>query len=956
MVDSGDNFDDLFYVLTGHMPMRWQRRLHEEHFASGKSLPSAVSIPTGLGKTAVMAVWLVAMAERMKGEGKDRTKPGLPRRLVYIVDRRAVVDQATQFAELLRKNLGKPEAKELAEALGLADAKLPISTLRGQFTDNREWLDDPVKPAIIVGTVDMIGSRLLFEGYGVSRKMRPYHAGLLGADALVLLDEAHLVPPFEALLAEIAGNASRYGAKSEELNALVPRFQLLPLSATGRRQTNAPFVLQEKDFREGDTVVDEEAEKRLHAKKHLTLLPLGDKRLEDALAEQAWALAQDGENALKPVRVIVYCDKRDVATEVERKLKDKAEQKSDTELFIGARRVRERKEAQERLQTLGFLAGGREERNQPAFLVATSAGEVGVDLDADHMVCDLVAWERMVQRFGRVNRRGGEGRNAEIVVLAEAEPEPKKAAKEALEKKNKEESFNDKEQKAIEAHEKSLVEFRNLQGRLKAPFGEALKKKDGEDFFDVSPEALWRLSESARIDAALSKLITDASSPPPLRPALNRALVDAWAMTSLPEHTGRPEVTPWLRGWVDELPQTIVAWRKHLPVRTKQSASKKEIEDFFEAAPLHVSETLETETYRVMKWLQARAVKLNKIPDYEKPLKKAVVVAMLLKIDGSLARTLKLGDLLGDSKDKGDKKLLEDIERDLNGKTLVMDARFGGLRSGLLADDSADAPTTPDNGTGWISSADGKPVIRFRVFEQSSDDIEPPEDGWRESLRFDLERSADGEATHWLSVQKWHDTSNTEDDRAEGRPQLLDEHQSWTAERAATIGKHLGLPDDYVCVLCIAARLHDEGKRANRWQRAFRAERDATKLGKTSQPLAKTRGPINQAVLGGYRHEFGSLPEAEKDTDFQKLREKNPDLAELALHLIAAHHGFARPLIATEGCEDAPPSVLEERARTVALRFARLQKRWGTWGLAWWESLLRAADAQASRANDERSD
>ena len=49
--------------------------------------------------------------------------------------------------------------------------------------------------------------------------------------------------------------------------------------------------------------------------------------------------------------------------------------------------------------------------------MATSAGEVGVDLDADHMVCDLVPWERMVQRLGRVNRRGGEGRNAQVVVF-----------------------------------------------------------------------------------------------------------------------------------------------------------------------------------------------------------------------------------------------------------------------------------------------------------------------------------------------------------------------------------------------------------------------------------------------------------------------------------------------------------------------------------------------------------
>ena len=76
------------------------------------------------------------------------------------------------------------------------------------------------------------------------------------------------------------------------------------------------------------------------------------------------------------------------------------------------------------------------------------------------------------------------------------------------------------------------------------------------------------------------------------------------------------------------------------------------------------------------------------------------------------------------------------------------------------------------------------------------------------------------------------------------------------------------------------------------------------------------------------------------------------DWRNLVLHLIAAHHGQARPLIATRGCEDAPPSALEERAREVALRFARLQKRWGPWGLAWWEALLRAADQQASRDND----
>ena len=136
--------------------------------------------------------------------------------------------------------------------------------------------------------------------------------------------------------------------------------------------------------------------------------------------------------------------------------------------------------------------------------------------------------------------------------------------------------------------------------------------------------------------------------------------------------------------------------------------------------------------------------------------------------------------------------------------------------------------------------------------------------------------------------------------------------------------------------------MHDEGKKATRWQRAF----NAPDVGKV---YAKTRGPIRHALLDGYRHEFGSLPRAEEDAGFKTLA---PDLRDLVLHMIAAHHGRARPLIETTGCDDAPPSVLEGRARDVALRFARLQKRWGPWGLAWWEALLRAADQQASRDND----
>ena len=107
---------------------------------------------------------------------------------------------------------------------------------------------------------------------------------------------------------------------------------------------------------------------------------------------------------------------------------------------------------------------------------------------------------------------------------------------------------------------------------------------------------------------------------------------------------------------------------------------------------------------------------------------------------------------------------------------------------------------------------------------------------------------------------------------------------------------------------------------------------------------------MNTKLLDGYRHEFGSLPYAEEDAGFRALPNH---IQELALHLVAAHHGWARPVISISGC-DVPPSVSEKRARDIALRFAQLQKRWGPWGLAWWEALLRAADQQASRENDER--
>ena len=56
---------------------------------------------------------------------------------------------------------------------------------------------------------------------------------------------------------------------------------------------------------------------------------------------------------------------------------------------------------------------------------------------------------------------------------------------------------------------------------------------------------------------------------------------------------------PWLRGWVDEEPQTTVVWRTWLP-------NKSDAKAYFEAAPIETAETLKMERFFVLDWLIKR--------------------------------------------------------------------------------------------------------------------------------------------------------------------------------------------------------------------------------------------------------------------------------------------------------------------------------------------------------------
>ena len=160
-VPCDQSFRAIFRALTDNEPFPWQEKLFSLLMTG--ELPRHCDVPTGLGKTSVIAVWLAALGLSVLEPAR---RGRIPRRLAYIVDRRVVVDQATDEVEQLRERLGRSarddsltDLRPILAALTQAattpdDSGITISSLRGRFADNHAWHLDPSRPAIIVGTVE----------------------------------------------------------------------------------------------------------------------------------------------------------------------------------------------------------------------------------------------------------------------------------------------------------------------------------------------------------------------------------------------------------------------------------------------------------------------------------------------------------------------------------------------------------------------------------------------------------------------------------------------------------------------------------------------------------------------------------------------------------------------------------------------------------------------------------
>jgi len=920
------DFDAAYRALTGiqadQQPFPWQQALYQRFMSTDATtnIPAACSIPTGLGKTRVMMIWLIALANGANA----------PRRLVYVVNRRTVVDQSTREAVTAQTRLRTPRnfpehegvlralSERLVTLAGCLDPEvgpLAVSTLRGQLAESRDWWENPARPAVVVGTIDLIGSRLLFQGYRAGLNRRPVFAGFIGHDALLVHDEAHLEPAFQKVVEAIQCEQGRENSVAMANR----RLRVMALTATPRAEGTAPFRLTPAEQVKEPGVAG--VRERLFAHKGMKFHGVKRDAITGAIAKMALRHKGSGLPILVFVRTV-----RDVQ-EVREALTDKKNdgvEAKQVQILTGTIRGYERDCLMDDPIFLRFLpspAHGEpiREREGTVYLVCTSAGEVGVDLSAAHLVCDLTPLDSMAQRLGRVNRRG-EGPNAEIDVVYETDPDAKQ------------------NEKGFEMARWATYDL--FEGT------DHLQVCDwNPERCDVSPAALGELMRNLTVEQRRV-----AFTPEPLMLNTTDILFDSWALTSIAKPLvddplpGRPPVAEYLHGVEDdEQPDTQFAWRTEvsemgfvakLPDSERKETLKK-LEKYLAAYSLKPQELLTERTFNAVRYLKDFANRIGELP------------AWVVDVRGGIEVTT-VGDLAENW-----------VVRELIERTIVLPPEAGGLTpEGLLAAREKFDEAIPYDVADMFGEGELRPRVRFIRTATADGDV-----SWsvhlglgaeftpvwlaRDQLRgmtrltpFVLEEGEDEGGRRLVAFVRSNrpDDDDMQSQFGQGRVSLKT-HLSDVEKAATRIADTLQLSPELRVPLIVAARFHDLGKDRSVWQRSVGNLQGG-------EPWAKSGRGGALLGLDDYRHEFGSLIDIQTRKDFSDLPTEQQDLV---LHLIASHHGRGRPHFPTDEAthpHNGPNAA--GVARNVPLRFAKLQRKYGRWGLAYLESLLRAADAEGS--------
>jgi CRISPR-associated endonuclease/helicase Cas3 len=1027
------DFAAFFRAIWGFDPFPWQQDLLQR-LATGRDprrgysdepgqWPDVLDLPTGSGKTVALDIAVFHLAlEALKGIERRA-----PLRIAFVVDRRLIVDDAFSRAERLRDALGwslldDQEATELeARSPDLADSirrvrgepvikqaslrlrdlagpdqpPLIARSLRGGAPREDDWARTPVQPTILCSTVDQVGSRLLFRGYGVSDRMKPIHAGLLGSDCLILLDEAHLSEPFRQTLEAIkhirAPDASPFG--------------FAVLTATPSVNAKQTFALGAEDYSNPTLSA------RITAAKPVRLVEITGKqgidpearRVEEICTEARVGLASLKTRIANPAVGIVVnrvARARAVFEQLKQVLGPNV-----VKLIIGPARAVDRDQRAHELAPIRTgRSRARSEMTDPLVVVATQTVEAGVDIDFDGLVTEAAPLDALRQRFGRLNRAGRDIA-VEAVVLAHQD---------------------------------------DIGSQADDPvYGDRIAK---------SWTKLQQLGAEANgvvdfgIDALRNRITREEAgalaTPTVNAPVLLPAYADLWSHTS-PIPGADPDVAIFLHG-PDRSPATVqIVWRADIDERNdlrpaiEHEAWRVRLIELLKLVPPRSAEAVEVPLWAARAWLEQKgaeqadfsdAVEHSRETSDERATGRRVFCWAGEESERTQvvqARALRNGDLLvvpaayggcdewawnpGSNEpviDVAEKSawpycsrrfavrvtpaLLaqgfrkpRDEERSSN---VTLDAGASNLAAILAAhgDERAtrlldavlglDLPEELRSNLQALGRARRGRLERVFAYDRGAEEaprgavfvaacgITEPD---RNKHGAGLERGADGALAAVPATES--DDLSTGSDKTVSLLEHCNDVRAWAESFAIRAGLSRSGSDD----VTLAAFLHDPGKADPRFQ-TFLAGGDphgpdaAEPLAKSGQAHLPRGAWANAGLPDDWRHEALSVRLATLHPNFPTAHDRA-----LVLWLIGSHHGYGRPLfphadpldfakrhlelppelggvLALEGAPGPQSLAFDFEGRDWAQLFELLKEKYGIWGLAHLEAFVRLADHRAS--------
>lgn len=691
-------------------PFPWQERLaervalHDGEFQG--AWPKCLALPTGSGKTTAVDIAIFALACQATLGVEDRTAP---RRIIFVVDRRVIVDEAFEHSlslagklrDALRDESGGillEVARALKSLAGGEDLRgllpsemlsrpgkgkekgdlLPLTChqLRGGVYRDDAWARTPLQPCVIASTVDQIGSRLLFRGYGCSFKSRPLHAGLAANDSLIILDEAHCARPFMETLLSV----QKYRDQSAKQRVGGP-FQFAIMSATPADGVDDPYRIAQADRD------NEYLGRRITAGKPTTMIMTKAKGnnvhsdLAKELVSHAAGLINERREAIAilvnrvPTAKFCYqllqavrdpdCKESDPFNSTMLKAIRKAmPDEFDVVLMTGRMRSADKtSESEMWLNRLSASDSGGRKLDRPVIVVATQCLEVGANLDFDAMVAECASFDALRQRFGRLNRTGRDIPAKGVV--------------------------------AIRADQINQANDDPIYGTTLAAtwvmLNENVSKGDDQcmevDFGIEAMDKLWQSLAPER----QRELIPESKRAPVMLPSH----LDMWCQTS-PEPVPALDPAIFLHGPDDGRPEVQVCWRSDISnIRDMNDRIERELIDTVSMTPPTSMECLSVPLAVFRRWLTAAEDDAKTAGDELTDATTGSSISDESKWNSRHTAIVWLGastkDVRSDSKQRRKTHVISSVRDTRPGDTVVLPAEAGGWETlGHVPSESSD--------------------------------------------------------------------------------------------------------------------------------------------------------------------------------------------------------------------------------------------------------------------------